>query len=397
MSIDNPHDHSGQEPSADARFRSEPVHWTPVPGEPQFDPVGEYFRTLLGLTPSTPVTVLIVAANLAIFGVMALVSGGLIAPQTDTLLSWGALYGPYVSEGQYWRLLTSVFLHFGAIHVGVNMWVLWDAGRFVERLVGNAGYLVLYLFSGLCGSLASAYFSPYSVCAGASGAVFGVFGGLMAFVVKQRHLMPPVLFQRLRKSMFSFLVLNLIIGVSVPFIGLAAHIGGLIGGFLAGFWLVHPVTPDGARGRFLHNAVLLLVAPPLLIVATLPLYGRFFDLDGWLKNFSATERETMEQVRTAGQQFDAGELTSEQFSNVVQNQVIPRWYEALDRLPNKQFFPRRQAEFVAAIRPYADKRIESWRLVAEGIRESNVEKVNQGKAAAEEADRLVKALNDLNK
>ena len=76
-------------------------------------------------------------------------------------------YGPLTLDGQWWRLLTCTFVHIGIIHIGLNMWVLWDIGQLVERLTGNVGFLLLYLLSGLFGSLASVYWNPEVLSAGA--------------------------------------------------------------------------------------------------------------------------------------------------------------------------------------------------------------------------------------
>ena len=101
--------------------------------------------------------------------------------QVATVLEWGANFGPKTMDGQWWRLFTSMFLHFGIIHIGFNMWVLWNVGRLVERLVGNFGFALLYVVSGLLGSVASLAWNPTTISAGASGAVFGVVGALIGF------------------------------------------------------------------------------------------------------------------------------------------------------------------------------------------------------------------------
>ena len=83
-----------------------------------------------------------------------------------------------------------MFLHIGLLHIALNMWVLWDIGPLMERMVGNVGFACLYVASGLCGSLASLAWNPENLSAGASGAVFGLFGGLLGFLVLGRGSMP---------------------------------------------------------------------------------------------------------------------------------------------------------------------------------------------------------------
>src|SRR6202011_2677222 len=109
---------------------------------------------------------------------VAMVATGVhwLSPTTADLIKWGADYGPRTTAGEWWRLGSSMFLHLGIIHIAFNMVVLWDIGRFTERLLGNAGFLIVYVLSGLFGSLASVLINPHIPSAGASGAVFGLYG-----------------------------------------------------------------------------------------------------------------------------------------------------------------------------------------------------------------------------
>ena len=113
-----------------------------------------------------------------------------LAPDPQDMLNWGADFGPKTLNGQWWRTVTCMFLHFGIIHLGFNMWVLWDLGQLVERLVGNVGFLVLYFASGIAGSLASLAWQPLAISAGASGAVFGVAGALLGLIAFRHDSVP---------------------------------------------------------------------------------------------------------------------------------------------------------------------------------------------------------------
>ena len=104
-----------------------------------------FLETIERITPRLFVTQAIVASNLVVFLAMALTTGEIFSPSGDTLIAWQANYGPLTLGGEWWRLLTSTFVHVGLIHVGLNMWVLWDLGKLVERLAGNVGFLLLYL------------------------------------------------------------------------------------------------------------------------------------------------------------------------------------------------------------------------------------------------------------
>lgn len=194
------------------------------------------------------VTVALVVANLAVFALMTFEGVDPLAPDGRVLLAWGANYAPLTFGDQWWRLLSSMFVHGGALHVGVNMYVLWVGGRLVERLYGHVGYAALYAFAGVAGSVASALVHPPTPSVGASGAVFGVFGALLAFLLRRRRLMPAAALKRLRGTVIGFVVINVAFGFVVPGIDQAAHLGGLAGGFAAGL-LLAPAFADGRLRR----------------------------------------------------------------------------------------------------------------------------------------------------
>jgi rhomboid protease GluP len=219
-------------------------------------PIHNFRRDLFTATPRVFVTQTLVVINLAIFGAMALTAGGFFSPSVQTMIRWGAGFGPLTTNGQPWRLFTEMFLHFGIIHVGMNMFVLWQGGPLVERLFGNFAFFVIYIFSGLVGSFVSLYAHPMSVAAGASGAVFGVYGALLGFLVVQRGTVPPALLQSLFKAAGMFVVYNIIFGVAASGIDMFAHGGGLIGGFLLGMLLSRKLQRNANLVRTIVTAIL---------------------------------------------------------------------------------------------------------------------------------------------
>ncbi len=154
----------GEAPSAPLDPYGRPAAWGESPQQAHM----RFWQRLIELTPHTLVTPTIVAVNAVIFVLMAIDSGAIFTFRGETLLKWGANFGPWTLDGEWWRLLTCTFVHGGLIHIGLNMWVLWDIGQFVERLAGNVGFLLLYVLSGLFGSLASVYWNPEVLSVGAS-------------------------------------------------------------------------------------------------------------------------------------------------------------------------------------------------------------------------------------
>lgn len=199
----------------------------------------------------------IVIANAIIYFMMCLTGVHPMRPDTVEMVQWGSNFGPLtVGLGQWWRLFTCMFLHFGLIHVGLNMWVFWDIGQITERIMGNIGFAILYLVTGLASSLTSLAFHPLGVSAGASGAVFGVAGGLMGIIAFRKDVLPYENQQRLKRSMVNFVMINVFIGFAVPFINLAAHMGGFVAGFLCGGLMSNKVVTTKIENRNLRNALM---------------------------------------------------------------------------------------------------------------------------------------------
>jgi membrane associated rhomboid family serine protease len=137
----------------------------------------------------------------------------------------GALFGPLVADGDWHRLLTAAFLHYGPIHLGMNMLVLWWIGRPLEVALGPLRYSMLYVVAGLAGSAGALIANPNAVTVGASGAIFGILGAAIVLERQQTYV--------LGGSAITLLVLNLVLTFSIPGISIGGHLGGLAGGALA--------------------------------------------------------------------------------------------------------------------------------------------------------------------
>lgn len=168
-----------------------------------------------------------------------LVDGPAVAlPASDYVFLQGAKINCRIADyGEYYRFLTSMFLHGGLLHIGFNAWALFSLGPEAERIYGTPRFLALYFIAGLAGGVASYTFSA-ALSVGASGAVFGLIGGLAAFYYTARGLLGEMSRQQLG-SLITVIMINLFIGFSTPRIDNAAHIGGLVAGAAVG-WLLAP-------------------------------------------------------------------------------------------------------------------------------------------------------------
>jgi rhomboid protease GluP len=170
----------------------------------------------------------------AVFAAFVLATGSFFEPTQQELIRWGADYGPLTTSGQWWRLLTSTFLHGGVIHLIFNMQCLQFLGPIAERAFGRAAFLLGYLGTAICASLASQFFHPNQVCVGASGTIFGIAGLLITPIAFKRLSLSAKQLANPLKSLLAFAGFNLAFGAIVPGIDNAAHIGGFISGLTVG-------------------------------------------------------------------------------------------------------------------------------------------------------------------
>jgi membrane associated rhomboid family serine protease len=281
--------------------------------------------TLLAQTPRAWVTPLVMALNVAVFVAMAITGVDPWTPSTDSIIKWGANYGLLTAGGQSWRLLTCAFVHVGAPHLVMNMIVLWHVGFFVERLVGNGGFLVAYLLAALCGSIASLAWNPYVASAGASGAVFGVYGVLVGYLARNRGSVPRAMLKRLGTRALVFVLLNLVIGVAIKNVGLAGHLGGFVAGLCAGLVLARPLGSATSLATASLRVVVLVAFGAVALVGGFARQPRPVNFPVELKKFYEMQFDTVNLYDTAVLKRRRAQLSDAEFIKILDNQVRPPW------------------------------------------------------------------------
>ena len=203
------------------------------------------------------VTQLIFGINIAVFIGMTLSGASPLGPSGQTLLDWGANFGPYTLGTQPWRLLTSVFVHIGFLHLAFNLWCLWSLGEMAETLYGHTTFACIYLLCGVSGSLASLWWHSYpTLSAGASGAIFGLAGAVIASM-KLGAVRSVGFCPRTMQSLVAFVGYNVAFGLISGTIDNAAHFGGLVAGVVLG-GLMAKIAPE--RRAAPRLVILVLVA-----------------------------------------------------------------------------------------------------------------------------------------
>jgi rhomboid protease GluP len=214
---------------------------------------------------SAPGTYILLGINIGVFLWMLANGCSPQLPTNEQLVHYGANNAYLVLHGDWWRLLTAMFVHIGIIHIATNMWCLWNLGLLGEPLLGPYGMIAVYLLTGAAGNLLSmaldvgkAYLlrvpleATASIGAGASGAVFGIAGILIVLLSNRKLPIPWSELKRLRTSVIRFAAINLVIGISTYWGvlgGLRIDNGAHIGGFLSGLALGPGLVPRMTAGR----------------------------------------------------------------------------------------------------------------------------------------------------
>ena len=204
------------------------------------------------------VTMTLIGIMVGIY-LLQLVGGASINANSGWIFENGALFGPYVAQGDWYRLLSAAFLHYGPIHLGMNMLALWWIGRPLEDWLGPVRYVLLFLVSGLAGSAGALIANPNGITVGASGAIFGILGAAIVLERQQTYV--------LGGSAITLLVVNLAFTFAVPGISIGGHLGGLAGGALAILALSQFGKRSAVYSRFDVVSIASLLAIGVLSVA----------------------------------------------------------------------------------------------------------------------------------
>jgi len=206
--------------------------------------------------PAPIVTRILIGINVAVYLAMVLATRQFLEFDTPTVLRWGADFAVLTTSGEWWRMLTAMFLHGGLLHIAVNMWALRNLGYTCELFYGRRNFVIIYMLSGLAGSAGTMVWDPVRVSVGASGAIFGVAGALAALVYFKKLPVDRAVLKRDIGSIGAVIVINLLIGARIGIIDNSAHVGGLIAGTVLGIAL--PATifrAEREKSAGLGNAV----------------------------------------------------------------------------------------------------------------------------------------------
>jgi rhomboid protease GluP len=325
----------------------------------------EPFRDALrARTPWAIVTPALVALNTAIFFRMSFDSGVLADPAT--LIAWGGNFGPRTTNGEWWRLVTSMFVHAGFLGLLVNTLSLLQLGLLLERLVGRVALAAVYVSAGIFAGLVSLSASPVDVRVGASAGIFGLYGLLLAPAIwslfhRSAVTVPLRAVKRLIPAAAVFLLYN----------GLQSkpdHAGFVVG---FAFGLVLAKGIGDRKPALLRVAVAMGTAAAIAIAAAVPLRG-VTDVRPELIRVVAVEDRTAGLYETARTRFTQGRITSAKLIDVIDRTILPELQAVRARLKTLVGVPPIHQPLVADAEAYLQLRDESWRLRADGLRKTSM-------------------------
>jgi membrane associated rhomboid family serine protease len=351
---------------------------TPPPGSDSFrQALSERTRWAL-VTPG------LVAAQLVAFVLALNEPGPLSSP--DSLIGWGASFGPRTTNGEWWRLVTALFVHTSVVHVGASIAGLLQTGLLAERLVGRSAFLVVYGASGLLSGLWALSARTVEVHAGADGAVFGIHGLLLASVAwglvhRSPLTVPLVVLKRLAPGAVAFVAYH---SVAEGLFSQSMQ-AGLVVGFVAGMALLagRVASPRPAAGRVL---VTLATSSMMVLLVAVPLRG-IADVTGAVARVIDIEVRTARVYDEHVTRFRKGRLHVDVLVQLAEQNAGE--LQSAEHLTLLNKVPRAQAPMLRYASEYLHLRQESWRLRAEGLREGRMQTLRKADAVEQTALRAL--------
>lgn len=322
------------------------------------------FLSLLIPSKEFFITPLIIDINIVLFLLMVLTGVNIMLPDTESLLSWGANFRPSTLGGQWWRLLSCCFLHIGVVHLLLNMYALLYIGVMLEPILGRTRYLAAYLLTGIGASVVSLWWHDLTVSAGASGAIFGMYGVFLALLTT--NLIEKNARQQQMASIGIFVIYNLVYGLKGG-VDNAAHIGGLVSGLLIGYVFIASLKKpyDGKLQKTsIAGAALIIIAVAAFALKTISNDIGIYEEK--MKKFGVIEEKALKV-------YTLPEGTSNtQTLSIIKDSGIYYWNEGIKLInsTDKLDLPEKLKKQNLLFKEYCELRIASYELMYKAFAEN---------------------------
>ena len=339
-----------------------------------------FYRALTARTKWALVTPAIVISYIVVFILLLAGSGSLGDPRT--LVDWGSSIGTRTTNDEWWRLGTAMFVHVGVIHLIAEIAGLVQIGLVVERLVGRLAFVVVYVASGVLAGVWSLTLHPVSVQAGASGAIFGIYGLLLATLVlglaQRTSLTVPV---NVLKGLWPGAAVFIVYNMLTEGVFSEAMQAGLVVGFTGGMLIAGRVISDKPPAR---RVVAVVVATVAIVVAlAAPLRG-LADVSGEVAKVKEGEERTARTYDTAVDRFKSGRLSAQELAKLA-DRIVSELQSIQTQLVSLDNVPAEHWPMVEKACEYLTLRQDSWRLRAEGLRAGQARTLQQADVAEHSA------------
>jgi len=347
-----------------------------------------FWKLLCERTPRAPVTPALAGLNIVVFVLMLFGTGAIGAP--DTLIAWGGSFGPRTTNGEWWRLVTTLFVHSSLLHLVADVVGLLAVGLVLERVVGPAAFAGVYLAAGVSSSAFGLMASPTGVSVGASGAIFGMYGLMLAVAIRSvidgsTPKIPLALARRVAPAAAVFVVYNLVTSAIASGPELAALLVGCLSGLFVARGIGEPPAPA------IRTVPVVVGAIVMVVVTVRPLSG-MTDMRPEIHRLVTAEEEMAARYRAATDQFTSGRITIHALAVVIDHDIMPELQASRARVASLKGVPDEQKPLLAAAEKYLQLRDDSWRIRSKALTMSSISMLRQADMSEVESRNVLRRI-----
>jgi len=347
-----------------------------------------FWQMLCERTPRAPVTPALAGLNIVVFVLMLFGTGAISAP--DTLIAWGGSFGPRTTNGEWWRLVTAMFVHSSLLHLVADVVGLLAVGLVLERMVGPVAFAGVYLAAGVSSIAFSLIASPTGVSVGASGAIFGVYGLLLAAATRSMldsstPKIPLALARRLTPAAAVFVVYNFVTSA----IASGPELAALLVGCLSGLFVAQGL---GERPAPAIRTVPIVVGAIVMVIVTVRPLSGMTDMRPEVLRLAAAEQEMAARYRAATDQFTSGRITIQELAEVIDHDIMPDLQASRARVASLKGVPDEQKPLLEAAEKYLLLRDESWRIRSKALTMSSISLLKQADISEVESRNVLRRI-----
>jgi membrane associated rhomboid family serine protease len=331
--------------------------------------------TLCARTPFAPVAPLLVVVNIAVFMLMLWDADPMSDP--DTLIAWGGSFGPRTTNGEWWRVITALFVHTSWLHLLATIAGL-QLGLVLERIVGPVAFAAVYLAVGVFTSVLNVSASSVTVTAGASGAIFGTYGLMLATLMWTVFRGSPTLVSlTAAKWMAPAAIVFVAYNVATDTVVTMAETAGFLAGCACGLMFGWNASEEKTSVRRLANGVAVVLVAAVIVAVPLGGITQVIDVRPELARVVTSEEHSATKFRTASEQFQTGRMSAERLADVIERDIMPEVQATRTRFEGLEHIAAEQQALFMRCKEYLRLRDESWRVRAAALRQASMARLRE--------------------